>query len=155
VSAASFHFVASGVELEGKTQWGVDIQLPGEAHSGRAHDQLISIGALYADKFPVTNAKYAAYINASGYAPADSANWLRMNFNEAKTKPEPGWENTPVTYVSYDDATAYCAFHKKRLPKVWEWQYIAQGKAGKLLYPWGMEDDPLTCGEPGVANKAR
>ena len=70
---------------------------------------------MYVDKHPVTNAEYAAYLQASGYSPPkDKARWLKQNF--AGGKPKPGWEQRPVTYVSLNDARAYCAYHKKRLP---------------------------------------
>ena len=39
-----------------------------------------------------------------------------------------------------EDARHYCAFHKKRLPHVHEWQYFAQGTDGRL-FPWGAADD--------------
>jgi len=34
----------------------------------------------------------------------------------------------------------YCAYNKKRLPHVFEWQYIAQGNDGRQ-YPWGNTDN--------------
>ena len=52
-----------------------------------------------------------------------------------------------MTYVSLNDARAYCAFHNKRLPHVYEWQYIAQGLDGRA-YPWGSSYDPATA--PGT-----
>jgi hypothetical protein len=80
---------------------------------------------MYVDTHPVTNAQYAAYLNSSKYHPADSANWLMQNFESGQ--PKAGWEQKPVTYVSLEDARAYCSHQNKRLPHVYEWQYFAQG----------------------------
>jgi len=138
VPGAKYNFVANGVEIEGGKNSGVDVQYPWETYPQRAHSQQVTIGAMHVDKFPVTNAEYAAYLKASKYAPSDTANWLKQNFEGGA--PRVGWEDKPVTYVSLDDARQYCAFNKKRLPHVFEWQYFAQGTDGRL-YPWGNHDN--------------
>ena len=148
VPAAHFAFNASGVEIEGGANSGVDVQYPWETYPHRHHSQIVDIGAMYVDKYPVTNQKYTDYLAASKYTPKDSANWLKQNF--AGGKPVPGWENKPVTYVSLDDARAYCAFNNKRLPHAFEWQYFAQGTDGRI-YPWGgSQDNPALT--PAVNN---
>jgi hypothetical protein len=91
------------------------------------------------DATPVTNAQYAAFLAASGYAPSDSHNFLR-DWGGARTPPA-GWGAKPVTWVDLADARAYCAHGGKRLPHDWEWQYIAQNGSAARLYPWGAEWD--------------
>ena len=39
----------------------------------RAHSQQVTIGAMYVDKFPVTNAQYADYLKASKYVTRNSS----------------------------------------------------------------------------------
>lgn len=138
VPGSDFHFKASGVEIEGGAESGVDVQYPWEPHAIRDHDHTLHVGAMYVDTHPVTNANYSRYLQASGYAPMDRANWLKHNFEG--NVPRVGWADRPVTYVSLEDARHYCAFHKKRLPHVHEWQYFAQGIDGRT-FPWGDKDD--------------
>ncbi len=134
-----FSFKASSVEIEGAAGSGVGVQFPFEKHPQRSHSQVLQIGAMYVDKYPVTNAQYHAYLEASGYRPEDTSNWLKQNFVSGEVRP--GWEQRPVTYVSVQDARHYCAYHRKRLPQAFEWQYFAQGTDGRV-YPWGNADDP-------------
>ena len=142
VHGGDFHFVAAGVELEGNHLSGVDVQYPWETYPHREHSHEMYIGAMMVDTFPVTNAKYAEFLEASHYHPTDTMNFLKhsFEFEDGKRMVKPGWENKPVTYVGIEDARAYCKYHKKRLPHVYEWQYFAQGNDGRV-YPWGNIDD--------------
>ena len=81
---AEYHFIVSGVEIEGAAGSGVDVQYPWESHPQRSHSHVMSIGAMYVDKHPVTNKQYAEYLAASGYTPHDKANWLKQNFDGGK-----------------------------------------------------------------------
>ncbi len=84
------------------------------------------------DRYPVTNAEYKFFLEATHYIPADTANFLKYWVNKQIPK---GQENFPVTYVSYEDAQAYAAWAGKRLPSELEWQYAAQTSAGNE-WPW-------------------
>ena len=48
--------------------------------------------------------------------------------------------DVPVTYVSLEEARAFCKWRGARLPHSHEWQYAAQGTDGRL-YPWGNTKD--------------
>ena len=51
----------------------------------------------------------------SGYTPpVTSQNWLKHW--EGAATPPPGWGAKPVTWVSREDAAAYCSYYNKRLP---------------------------------------
>ena len=90
------------------------------------YDYIPVMGAgesIYIKRTPVTNAEYAAYLDATG-AQAPS-NWTDGTFPE-------GEEDYPVNCVSYQDAEAYCAwltqidgFNSYRLPSESEWELAA------------------------------
>ena len=88
-----------------------------------------------------------------GEHPVTNAEWQR--FCEADRRdPPPTWreerfvgDDLPVTGVSWEDATAFCAWLSNgfqmrlqaRLPTEAEWEWAARGPEGRR-YPWGSED---------------
>jgi formylglycine-generating enzyme required for sulfatase activity len=140
IPGGSFLFKVSGTEIEGGGNPGVDVQYPWEDSPRRFHEHAMQIAPFYIDKYPVTNAQFKQFLDATHYAPRDTINFLR-DWNDG-TFPS-GWENRPVTWVSLEDARAYAAWAGKRLPHEWEWQMAAQGadsadsiNSGRT-YPWG------------------
>jgi gamma-glutamyl hercynylcysteine S-oxide synthase len=72
-----FRFKVSGVEIEGDDEHGVDVQYPWENQPRRSHDKELDIKAFLIDKFPVTNAQFKCFLDASGYRPKDDHNFLK------------------------------------------------------------------------------
>lgn len=147
IPAADFDFVVHGIEIEGYAAEGVDVQYPWEESPRRHHRHRMHIDAFWIDRFPVTNAQFRSFLDDSGYAPADTRNFLKHWQDGA---PPAGWENKPVTWVSLEDARAYAAWAGKRLPREWEWQYAAQGTDGRA-YPWGEDWDATAVPAPSLA----
>jgi gamma-glutamyl hercynylcysteine S-oxide synthase len=137
IPASMFDFVVGGVEIEGQTWEGNDVQYPWEDSARRGHRHRLQMSAFFIDRTPVTNAQFRAFLDASGWRPRDPHNFLRHWRDGA---PPPGWDNKPVTWVALEDARAYAAWAGKRLPHEWEWQYAAQGHDGRR-YPWGNDWD--------------
>jgi gamma-glutamyl hercynylcysteine S-oxide synthase len=133
IPGADYLFQVNGIEIEGTNDEGVDVQYPWETSARRYHEHKMHLSAFWIDKYPVTNAQYKKFLDATHYRPADDHNFLKDWKNG--TYPE-GWAQKPVTWVSLDDARAYAAWAGKRLPHEWEWQYAAQGLDGRV-YPWG------------------
>ena len=138
IPGGRFDFQVSGIEIEGGNDVGVDVQYPWEDAPRRHHLKTLEIKPFYMDKFPVTNAEFKKFVDATHYHPQDDHNFLR---GWQTGMYPPGWANKPVTWISLDDARAYAAWAGKRLPHEWEWQYAAQGTDGRL-YPWGNVGNP-------------
>jgi formylglycine-generating enzyme required for sulfatase activity len=133
IEGGKFLFKVQGIEIEGGDDIGVDVQYPWEDAPRRFHEHIVAIKPYYMDKYPVTNAEFKKFLDASHYHPKDDMNFLKDW--KGGSYPE-GWAKKPVTWVSLEDARAYAAWAGKRLPHEWEWQYAAQGNDGRA-FPWG------------------
>jgi formylglycine-generating enzyme required for sulfatase activity len=133
ISGGPYVFKVQGIEIEGVDDIGVDVQYPWEDMPRRFHEHQMVIEPFYIDKYPVTNAQFKKFVDATNYRPADSLHFVRDW--KSGTYPN-GWANKPVTWVSIEDARAYAKWAGKRLPHEWEWQFAAQGTDGRT-YPWG------------------
>ncbi|MCU0244880.1 MAG: SUMF1/EgtB/PvdO family nonheme iron enzyme, partial [Acidobacteria bacterium] len=85
----------------------------------------LEMSRFFMDRTPVTNGAFKAFLDATGYAPADRSNFLK---HWTDGKPPSGQVDHPVRWVSLQDARAYAAWAGKRLPTEAEWQYAAQGR---------------------------
>jgi len=106
----------------------------GEPNEAPAHEA--DLPAFMIDKFEVTNADFAVFVEAAGYetyAEKEGRTGWRAAYTEGK-------DSHPVVYVTFDDALAYCAWAGKRLPSEAEWEKAARGPEG-FLFPWGNDWD--------------
>jgi formylglycine-generating enzyme required for sulfatase activity len=109
--------------------------------------KIISMNSFYMDKYPVTNAEFKKFLDASKYHPSDTLNFLKHWTNG---KPKQGEENFPVVNISYEDAKSYAKWAGKRLPTEAEWQYAAQTSDGRL-WPWGNQVKQLGKQEKNIS----
>ena len=118
----------------------------------------VTLPAYAIGRFPVTNAEFARFMEAGGYAKQDywtEAGWQRK---EADGWSEPRyWQDEqfnqpeqPVVGVSWYEAAAYCRWlsaesgRSYRLPSEAEWEKAARGSDGRR-YPWGNAWDKEKC----------
>jgi formylglycine-generating enzyme required for sulfatase activity len=107
----------------------------GDPDEAPAHE--VDLPAFEIDKFEVTNADFAQFVEATGYqTDAEKAESSKNWRDDAEGK-----DNHPVVRVSWNDAVAYCEWVGKRLPTEAEWEKAARGTDG-WMYPWGDEWDP-------------
>jgi iron(II)-dependent oxidoreductase len=104
-----------------------------------AHKLIIS--NYYIMRYPVTNAQYQQFLDASGHR--SPLFWSNGHHPEGKA-------DHPVVGVSFHDAVAFCKWASEmtgkslRLPTEPEWEKAARGEDGRL-YPWGNQWEKGCC----------
>jgi formylglycine-generating enzyme required for sulfatase activity len=86
----------------------------------------VNLDAFYIDQYEVTNSRYAKFFQKTKRAAPEY--WSEQVLKQHGNK--------PVVGVDWSDASAYCAWAKKRLPTEAEWERAARG-TDQRLYPWG------------------
>src|SRR3954467_9697716 len=137
---------------------------------GPPHD--VELDAFWIDACAVSNADFAAFVDATGYLtdaqrfgwsfvfagllPDDhpetrgvaAAPWWRQVLGATWSHPDGPRSSLddrlehPVVHVSHADALAYCAWAGKRLPTEAEWEFAARGGLTAQAFPWGDELEP-------------
>ena len=112
-----------------------------EAPEDEMPQHVLAVSEFYIMRFPVTNAQYQQFIEATGN---------RAPLFWAEGKYQGGQADHPVAGVNFLDAAAFCLWAAQvtglplRLPTEPEWEKAARGTDGRV-YPWGNQWEPGRC----------
>lgn len=108
----------------------------------------VYLEAFYIDRFEVSNEQYLQFFESTmgqrrSYTYLDPKTEnpdSRIVYQHGRYTVEAGYEQHPVTLVSWYGAQAYCEHRGGRLPTEAEWEKAARGPNGRA-YPWGDDLD--------------
>jgi len=154
--------LADGIMLvqAGAFWMGRDDGAPEEAPRHRVY-----LRAFWLERHKVTNAEFAAFLNARGIGSlererrydADDAD-ARIHLvpaaeQHAAWAADPGFEHHPAVEVPWFGARDFCAWRQRRLPTEAEWEKAARGD-DQRPYPWGTAPPARTLAVFGRAYNA-
>ncbi len=117
-----------GWQCDGYPQWPPD-EIP--LHT-------VYLDAYKIDKYEVTNAQYSQCVDSGVCTPPSQT---KSHAHDAYYG-NPEYDDYPVIWVDWDQATGYCGWVGKRLPTEAEWEKAAEGTTARA-FPWG--DASATC----------
>lgn len=132
VAPAGMAYVAGGEFMMGRDD--------GDEYERPAHK--VTVKPFFVDIYEVTNEEYANFLKATNQLSPPT--WVDGTYPA-------GTARKPVTGVKWDDARAYAAWAKKRLPTEEEWEFAARG-TDRRLYPWGNDWHTGLANADGASN---
>jgi len=105
-----------------------------DAQADEKPQHTIYLDAFWIDQTDITNKMYALCVSTGACnQPSNTFSFAHPSYygNSA-------FDNYPVMWVTWYDATAYCRWAARQLPTEAQWEKAARGTDGRI-YPWGNE----------------
>jgi formylglycine-generating enzyme required for sulfatase activity len=103
----------------------------------------LSLDGFWIERYEVTSAQFAAFINDEAQQGEDVKLWLNLGDEDClieqsgdRFQSKSGYADNPVVEVSWYGAAAYSTWVGGRLPSEAEWEKAARGTEGRK-HPWG------------------
>jgi formylglycine-generating enzyme required for sulfatase activity len=106
----------------------------GDEDERPAHN--VYLDSFWVDKTEVTNAMYAMCVNDGKCEPPNAT----RSRDRGSYYGDSRFDNFPVIYMSWNNATSYCSWADRRLSTEAEWEKVAswdEKSQSKYKYPWG------------------
>jgi eukaryotic-like serine/threonine-protein kinase len=115
----------------------------------------VVLDGFWIDRLEVTNEQYRRCVEAGACTPpVETGSYTRDTYYG-----DSAYDDYPVVWVGWGQATEYCAWAGARLPTEAEWEYAARGPES-AIFPWGNIFDgtrlnycDVNC-EPGVSDES-
>jgi serine/threonine-protein kinase len=95
-------------------------------------EHTVTLDAFYMDVLEVTNARYAACVDAGVCIPPGS----NQSATRSKYYGNPQFDDYPVVFVDWQMARTYCQWRNGDLPTEAQWEKAARGTDNRW-FPWG------------------
>lgn len=126
-----------------------DIEAKREITGGRAYPEIPQftyfLDSFWIDKYEVTNKQYHECMDAGVCTEPHRVG----SYTYPDYFTNPVYDDYPVVWVTWFQATDYCEWVDRRLPTEAEWEKAARGTDGRK-YPWGNE--PYTADKANICD---
>lgn len=118
----------------------------------------VFISTFWISKYPTTVSQFVCFLNETRHTFKSNAETI-IGRKNGTLAPSNGYEDFPITNVSWELACEYCRWLSSKLdrnvvlPSEAEWEKAARGDDSRI-WPWGNSFDPAYCNSSESGNSA-